>query len=90
MQEKITYEDHVVPIFRDKCFGCHNPDDAKGGLSLSTYSGLMEGGSSGAVVEPGEPDSSRLYLLMAHREKPIMPPKSEKLPEATLEVLRGR
>lgn len=88
-QEKVTFEDHLLPLLREKCLSCHNPDRAKGGLSMSTYGALMEGGSSGAVVEPGDPGASRLYALVAHAEKPTMPPNSERLPEASLKVFES-
>ena len=25
-QEKITFEDHIKPMFRTRCAACHNPD----------------------------------------------------------------
>ncbi|HEY1377373.1 MAG TPA: c-type cytochrome domain-containing protein, partial [Gemmataceae bacterium] len=56
---KVNYTDHVLPLLRDKCLGCHNGDKARGGLDASNYVKLMEGGSSGAVVKPGDPDDSR-------------------------------
>jgi hypothetical protein len=40
------------------------------------------------VVEPGDPDNSRLYLLVAHEEEPKMPPNAAKIPDAEIEVLR--
>ena len=84
----ITYDDHVVPILRDKCFACHNPDKKSGGLMLNTYTNLMAGGGSGEVVETGAPDTSRLFLLVAHKEQPFMPPKSDRLPDAQVETIR--
>src|ERR1700756_1703925 len=57
---KVTYEEHVLPILRDKCIGCHSPDKARSGLVVSTYPGIMAGGSSGEVIKPGDPDNSRL------------------------------
>ena len=86
---KITYDDHILPLFREKCLGCHNQDDAKGGLSLSSYAAMMEGGSSGKILEPGDAEGSRLYLLVTHKEKPIMPPRSEKLPAASLKLIES-
>jgi WD40 repeat protein len=85
---KVTYDEHVLPILRDKCNGCHNQDKKRGGLIVSSYTGLMAGGSSGEVVKPGDPDNSRIYLLAAHKQEPFMPPKSAALPAETLEVLR--
>src|SRR5205085_11170684 len=77
---KVNYADHVLPVLREKCLGCHNSDKARGGLDASNYVKLMEGGSSGAVVKPGDPDDSRLFLLAAHKAEPKMPPKADPLP----------
>jgi hypothetical protein len=48
----------------------------------------MEGGSSGAVVKPGDPDDSRLYMLAAHKAEPKMPPKSDPLPAEQVALLK--
>jgi WD40 repeat protein len=87
MEPKITYDDHIRPIFREHCFACHAQDRAKGGLVLDTYAKTMEGGSSGEVVIAGDIDSSRLYALTSHREKPEMPPMAEKLADAKLDLI---
>jgi hypothetical protein len=86
---RITYDDHVLPLLKDKCVSCHNPDKKRGGLVLNNFTRLMEGGSSGACVKPGDPDGSLLYKVMAHLEQPYMPPRSPKLPKENLEVIRG-
>ncbi len=86
-ETKITYDDHVRTVFENKCFSCHNPDKAKGGLDLTTYGATMAGGSSGSIVEPGAPDASRLYRSMAHLEEPEMPPEGGKLPDDQLKVV---
>ncbi len=85
---KITYDDHVLPFLRDKCLSCHSPDKQKGGLQMHTYARLMVGGSSGAVVTPGDPENSRLYGLIAHKEKPPMPPDAPMLPAENVELIR--
>src|SRR5688572_20127021 len=71
---KVNYKDHVAGIFQAKCNACHNGDKKKGGLALDSFTGVMQGGGSGAVVEPGDPDNSRLFLLVSHQEEPKMPP----------------
>ena len=86
--EKITYDDHVKAIFREHCFSCHNQDTKKSDLSLAAYGALMEGGASGAVIEPGDPDSSRLWGLVDHTDEPAMPPMQDKLPEAKLATIK--
>jgi Planctomycete cytochrome C/WD domain, G-beta repeat len=72
---KLTYDQHVLPILTTHCIGCHKGESAKGGLDLTTYAKLKEGGASGEVIKPGDPDGSRMYRLSAHKEQPYMPPK---------------
>ena len=78
----------MLPVIRQHCAGCHGADKQKGGLNLATYGVAMQGGSSGAVVAPGNPDKSRLYTMTAHKEEPVMPPSKTKIPDAQLAVLR--
>lgn len=85
--KKITFQDHVLPLFREKCAGCHNTDKKQGGVNVTSFSAFMEGGSRGKIIEPGDPEQSTVYLLMAHKEQPIMPPKSPKLPDKDLELV---
>ena len=86
---KITYDEHVKPIFREHCFSCHNQDTKKSDLSLATYPALMQGGSTGAVVSAGDADSSRLFALVAHLDEPKMPPQQDKLSDAKLATIKA-
>lgn len=86
--KKLTYDEHVQPLLREKCFSCHNQDKQRGGVALHNYLAVMEGGSSGKIVQPGDPEASKLFRVMAHLEEPIMPPKSPKLPDANLNLIR--
>ena len=85
---KITYAEHIQPIFREHCFTCHGQDTAKSDLSLDNYAAAMRGGASGEVVEPGDPDSSRLWALVSHTESPEMPPQQPKLADAKLALIK--
>src|SRR6266850_5792878 len=82
--EKITFADHVRPIFNTNCVSCHNPDKAKAGLDLTSFSSVMAGSSSAKVIEPGDPASSLLYMLVTHQAEPHMPLKGNKLPDEQL------
>ncbi len=86
--EKVNFTDHVLPIFRAKCGTCHSAGQAKGGLVLENYGAAMTGGASGAVVEAGDLDGSRLWALVTHKEQPAMPPKEPKLPDEMLAVIQ--
>lgn len=85
--EKVTYVDHVLPIFRAKCGSCHNANDKKGGLVLDNYSAMMLGGSSGTVIEAGDAGNSYLWSLITHTSEPSMPPNADKLPADQLAVI---
>src|SRR4051794_22188465 len=78
---KVTYQDQVSAIFRNRCNSCHNADKQKGGLNLENFGSTMQGGSSGKVVEPGDLENSPLYLHVTHQEQPFMPPSSPKIPD---------
>src|SRR5262245_35783395 len=85
--KRVTFDEHVLPIMKDKCAGCHSVDKKRGGLVVNNYTALMQGGSSGAAVKPGDADGSLLFKVMAHTSEPFMPPKQDKLPQATIDVI---
>ena len=86
-EERINYADHLRPLFQSRCFSCHNPDKKKGGLQLTAYSGVLAGGSGGAVVDAGNHAGSRLWALPAHKQEPFMPPEGDPLKPAELELV---
>ncbi len=87
-QEKITFQDHVLPLVEANCAKCHNADKKKGDLDLTSYSGALAGGASGKIVIPGDADASKLWKVINHLEEPEMPPKSSKLPDKDLAVFK--
>jgi hypothetical protein len=83
-----TYNDDIVPIFKDHCTGCHNPDKLKADLDLTTFATTMKGGSSGAAVKAGAADGSLLFRVTAHLEEPEMPPKKPKLADTQINLIK--
>ena len=86
--DKVNFEDHVKPILREKCLTCHNTNKKSSDLDLSSYSSLMQGGAAGASVEVGDSGASYLYSLISHQSEPFMPPNADKLPDATLDLIK--
>lgn len=87
--EKITFDQHIAPIFREKCGSCHNANDKKGDLVLDNYGLAMQGGASGEVVKTdGDASQSQLYLVVTHQAEPKMPPQQPKLPDDQLTLIR--
>ena len=86
-QEKITFDDHIKPLFRARCAACHNPDKKNGDLDVTNYTGLMLGGGSGEVVSPGDVGGSYLFALVNHDDEPAMPPDAPRIPDAEITLL---
>jgi WD40 repeat protein len=85
---KITYEEHVQPIFREHCFACHNQGKATNDLALDSYERIRKGGASGEVITPGDPDGSYLFSLVTHKDQPHMPPGGDKIAANKIETIR--
>src|SRR6478735_5529200 len=84
---KVTFNDHILPIFKNACLNCHNPDKKKAGLDLSTYQGTLTGSDNGKVLESGNPSGSLLVKCIKQIEDPKMPPKGDKLTDAEIALL---
>ena len=88
-QEKITYDDHIFPLFEQSCLNCHNPDKKKGDLDLSSFPALMVGGSGGKVAVPGDGGSSKLYTVTTGTEEPVMPPEGDRIDRKAADLIRA-
>jgi hypothetical protein len=87
LPEKVTYDDHVLPIFRNACLNCHNPDKKKAGLDLSTYQATLQGSDNGKVVHSGNASGSLLFTCVKGTEEPVMPPKGDRLNDGELAIM---
>lgn len=57
---ELTYLDTIAALFQLRCGACHGPQGALQGLDLTSYETALQGGSSGAVILPGDPAASLL------------------------------
>ena len=85
---KVTYDDHIRPIFRQHCLKCHNLDKAESDLALDSYAATMEGGAGGEVFAGDDLGGSRLWALVNHDEEPYMPPEQDRLPADQLALIQ--
>src|SRR5688572_31730290 len=72
------FEEKVRPLLETRCFECHSHQSGKmkGGLTLDSRSGWVEGGEKGTVIVPGEPDKSLLIKAIRRTDQDLkMPPK---------------
>lgn len=74
------FNEHVAPILKKHCQGCHNSDDKEGELVLESYEKLLAGGEHGAVIAPGKAAESRMILVLTGKAEPAMPPEGNERP----------
>src|SRR5262249_31171808 len=80
----------VLPIFAGSCVRCHGPGESKALLRLDNEALFREGGDSGPVVVPGDPDTSLLYKKVTSADpKHRMPQEAGPLAPQQVETLRG-
>jgi hypothetical protein len=58
----VSYQRDVRPILQASCNGCHRAARSGGGLEMTAFANLLQGGESGVpAIVPGNPDES--YLI---------------------------
>jgi uncharacterized membrane protein len=90
-EELAYYEEVVQPILRSNCQSCHNPQNKKGGLDLSTKEALLKGGENGPVIDVHQFLNSNLISRMElpRDHEDHMPPKEKRQPKKEeLQLLR--
>ena len=70
---RVDYMQDVHPILAARCFACHGGDKRSGGLSLSAYEDVLQGGRSGPAIMPGDAKGSLLMLRVTGENAPRMP-----------------
>ncbi len=80
------FETKIRPVLADQCLECHNSiDKKKGGLALDWSQPSRQGGDSGKVIIPGDPDNSLLIQSIRHQAGvESMPDKSPKLVDSVI------
>jgi hypothetical protein len=87
-QEKVSYQDQILPLVEANCSKCHNGDKKKADLDLTSYQGALKGSASGPVVLSGDVDGSKLWKAITHSEEPFMPPNRPPLSDKEREVIK--
>ncbi len=83
----VSYSGDIQPIFNSNCSGCHVGGN-QGGLTLNSYTSLMQGGNSGAVVVAGDPDNSRIIQRLEGTVTPRMPFQQPPLLPGDIQLIR--
>ena len=85
----VSFENDVFPIFQSKINGCVSCHGGNGGLTLDTYTHLMQGGSVGPVVIPGNGEGSVIIKKLRGTAGfgSRMPLGGSPLPDATIALI---
>lgn len=84
------FDKDVWPIFRKKCYVCHNATLKQNGLRLDDGEAALTGGYGGPVIVPGKSADSKLIArVTSPKPEERMPKMGAPLTEAEVAVLRS-
>src|SRR5689334_12475250 len=69
-QRDPLFKTEILPVLEKNCVACHNPQRKMAKLDLSTFTGMMEGSSSGPVIAPGKPERSLMWKMIESDQMP--------------------
>ena len=69
-QRDPLFKSEILPVLEKNCVQCHGPSQKMAKLDLSTFTGMMEGSSSGPVIAPGKPERSLMWKLIETDQMP--------------------
>jgi hypothetical protein len=84
----IRFDQQVRPILASRCSMCHSQEKRSGGLSLATYSDVLDGGRSGVTVRPGNSSGSILVQHITGQMEPRMPFGGKPLSDEEVATIR--
>lgn len=96
---KVDFEKQILPIFKDRCFECHQKEytDAKGKVKkpkgkfrMDNPELLMKGGEEGGDLTPGDAEKSTVYKYstLPADDDMAMPPKGDRLTAEQLDLIK--
>jgi nitrate/TMAO reductase-like tetraheme cytochrome c subunit/mono/diheme cytochrome c family protein len=61
-EKPLTFEATIGPLLVQRCGSCHGETGSLKGLNLTSYDAILQGGSGGPAISPGDPDQSLLVI----------------------------
>ena len=88
MLAEMVFDEKIKPIFKDRCFSCHNTATARSGLSLERIGTILQGGDkNGPVAIPGNSQGSPLIQHLRGEKEPRMPLEGDPLPKEEIAAI---
>lgn len=84
------FENRIRPVLVESCYACHSAEagTTEGELALDNRAGVLRGGTSGAVLVPGDPNASRLMRAIEYHDAALKMPPDGKLPDEVIGAFR--
>ncbi|MCL6259580.1 PSD1 and planctomycete cytochrome C domain-containing protein [Aquiflexum sp. TKW24L] len=79
----------VRTVLAHNCYKCHSGAKTEGELRLDEREFVFQGGESGAVISPGNPDESELFrrISLPKNHKDAMPSKGKHLSKEEIDLI---
>lgn len=89
-EKQVNFLREVQPILAKRCFACHGPDEAEGGLRFTDQESALAETESGAraIVPHNVEESVLLARITSDDEFEQMPPEGERLSATEVDLLR--
>ncbi len=89
-EDRVDYLKQIKPVLTARCVACHGALKQEAGLRLDTAALAIKGGESGAVIKPGDAETSLLLKrVTAKDDSERMPPEGEPLKPEQIAALRN-
>ena len=84
------FELHIRPLLAENCYACHSSETmAMGELQVDSADGLLQGGTRGPALAPGNPAASLLLKAVSYTSLELQMPPTGKLPAEEIDRLEA-
>ena len=86
----VDFATQIKPLLQAQCVGCHHSGALFGNLNLESRELAFRATAIGPPIVPGEPDKSRLYIVLTlpESERKAMPPTGHRIRKEDVELLK--
>lgn len=86
----VDFVTQIKPLLQSRCVNCHHSGALFGELSFESRALAMQPRKKVAVITPGQPGSSQLYiaLTLPDPDKKAMPPTGHRIPNPEVELVK--
>ena len=91
-EPKVDFVKQIKPVLESACINCHNSENLFGNLNLENRARAFGKRKEGAVIVPGAPEKSPLYVVLTlppKKTKKAMPPTGHRVAKDQLELIRS-